>query len=179
MMKQALKLFHVSEEQGVAIFKPRPVGAWDERVAGNAVWAIDEAHLPNYLLPRECPRVTYVRAATTTPKDAQKFFGISRAARIIALEPGWLERAMTTTIFVYELPARSFVCIDEHAGHYTSAEPVKPTGMKAVRNPLAAMLTHDVELRIVKDLLALHQNVARSSLSFSSTRLRNARRQPA
>ena len=47
-------LFHVSEEFGIDRFEPRP----SEYVSGFVVWAIDTDRLRNYLLPRECPRVT-------------------------------------------------------------------------------------------------------------------------
>ena len=55
----ALRLFHVSEESRIKVFNPRPVPSPDAGVAGEAVWAVDEVHLPNYLLPRDCPRVTF------------------------------------------------------------------------------------------------------------------------
>jgi hypothetical protein len=49
-------LFHVSEEAGLARFEPRPSPSADAPV----VWAVDADRLRNYLLPRECPRVTYM-----------------------------------------------------------------------------------------------------------------------
>jgi hypothetical protein len=48
-------LFHVSEDSGIERFEPRPSRYADEPV----VWAIDADRLRNYLLPRQCPRVTY------------------------------------------------------------------------------------------------------------------------
>ncbi len=33
------------------------------------VWAVDRFHLHNYLLPRDCPRVTYYTAPTSAPED--------------------------------------------------------------------------------------------------------------
>jgi Family of unknown function (DUF6886) len=170
------RLFHISDQPGIAQFDPRPVNGLDLRVSDDAVWAIDEPHLPNYLVPRDCPRVTYVCDARTSTVDRQHFFGPSRARRIIAIEPRWLERAMTEPIFVYEMPPATFECIDAHAGHHISRHAVSPLGVRRIGNPIAEMLEHDVELRVVQDLLALHEAVAGSTLSFSSTRLRNVSR---
>lgn len=169
-------LFHISEEPGISLFEPRLVGGWDRRVDGLAVWAIDEEHLPNYLLPRDCPRVTYVCDASTTQADREHFFGASTARRIIAIEPAWIERAVSTPIYLYDMPADSFSCIDTHAGHYISRVTVVPSNVQRIDSPLTEMLKHNVEVRIVKELFALHAAVAGSSLSFSSTRLANAGR---
>jgi hypothetical protein len=53
--------FHVSEDGGIQRFEPR-VSAHGESL----VWAIDGGHLRNYLLPRDCPRVTYYAGRQTT-----------------------------------------------------------------------------------------------------------------
>lgn len=168
------RLFHVSEQPNISRFDPRPVNAFGSRVVGAAVWAIDEEHLPNYLVPRDCPRVTYVCNAQTSLADRQRFFGASNAKRIIAIEADWLERAMSQPIYLYEMPPTTFECIDAHAGHYISRQPIFPLGVRRIGNPIAEMLKHDVELRIVKDLPALHEAVVESTLSFSNTRLQNA-----
>ena len=82
-------LYHISEEAGIEVFVPRPVKNQSCGVEGNAVWAIDEEHLANYLLPRDCPRVTYFIDAKTTMADVAKFFGHTYATRAIAVEtPG-------------------------------------------------------------------------------------------
>ena len=48
-------LFHVREESGIEQFEPRAQAEGTDAV----VWAIDGRRLRNYLVPRECPRVTY------------------------------------------------------------------------------------------------------------------------
>ena len=68
-------LFHVSEESGIERFEPRPSQYPDEPV----VWAIDADRLRNYLLPRECPRVTYYAGRETTAADVERFLGPSAA----------------------------------------------------------------------------------------------------
>jgi hypothetical protein len=55
-------LFHVSEEPGIERFAPRPSRNTDEP----AVWGIDAARLRTYLVPRDCPRVTYYAGRGTT-----------------------------------------------------------------------------------------------------------------
>jgi hypothetical protein len=54
-------LFHVSEQADIDVFERR----WSESAGQRLVWAIDEDHLRNYLLPRECPRVTFYAGAQT------------------------------------------------------------------------------------------------------------------
>jgi len=76
-------LFHVSEEPGIERFEPRASESARDRV----VWAIDALHLRNYLVPRECPRVTYYAGRATTTADAERFLGSSTA--VIAVERGW------------------------------------------------------------------------------------------
>lgn len=176
MVVDSTKLFHVSEEPDIALFKPRPVSNSDRRVNGFAVWAIDEEHLPGYLLPRDCPRVTYARGPRTTVSDDEHFFGISTARSIIAIEARWIEPAMNIPVYAYEMPAKAFEALDSHAGHYISRVAVEPLRVRKISNPLAEMLKHDVEVRIVKYLPSLHESVAKSTLSFSNTRLRNAAR---
>lgn len=51
------RLFHVSEDSGIEVFEPRPAALFPN--LGPVVWAVAESHLVNYLLPRECPRVTF------------------------------------------------------------------------------------------------------------------------
>lgn len=64
-------LFHISEESGIARFEPRASEYTQEAV----VWGIDAEHLRNYLVPRECPRVTYYAGPQTSPADVERFLG--------------------------------------------------------------------------------------------------------
>lgn len=166
------QLFHVSEEAGISRFEPRPVAATETRFEGPAGWAIDLEHLPNYLVPRDCPRVTFTGAPITKSDDRSRFFGPSQAKRIIASQARLAVQALETPEYGYELPPATFQRIDVHAGHFISLVVVVPLGVRRVEKPLAEMLAHDVELRVVRHLLALHEQVMRSTLSFSSTRLR-------
>lgn len=88
-------LFHVSEGE-IGRFEPRPTASVNEPV----VWAVDGRRLHNYLLPRDCPRVTFYAGAATTADDAERFLGTSPA--VVAVESAWLEPAS---------PERSGNCI--------------------------------------------------------------------
>ena len=54
-----MRLFHVSEEENIEVFEPRLPNRNDLDKNVGLVWAIDEARLPNFLTPRDCPRITY------------------------------------------------------------------------------------------------------------------------
>src|SRR5262245_7545853 len=75
-------LFHISEEAGIERFEPRPSKYTDEPV----VWALDADRLRNYLVPRDCPRVTYYASRTTTAANVERFLGSSPA--VVAVESG-------------------------------------------------------------------------------------------
>src|SRR5918995_828962 len=76
-------LFHVSEQAGIEVFEPR----WSEIAGGSVVWAIDADHLRNYLVPRDCPRVTYYAGRETTAADVERFLGSGPS--VVAVESGW------------------------------------------------------------------------------------------
>ena len=81
-------LWHVSEDSAIERFEPHvsATAARDEPL----VWAIDTRHLPMYWFPRDCPRGTFWATPATSPEDAEGLlFG---AARVHAVEAGWLER---------------------------------------------------------------------------------------
>jgi hypothetical protein len=161
-------LFHVSEESDIKRFEPRPSPYADEPV----VWAIDADRLRNYLLPRECPRVTYYAGRQTTAADVERFLGSSPA--VIAVESTWLERLQSCRLYCYHLPPETFECFDECAGYFVSRRPVVPTQVQVVDDLLAALLGRGVELRFVPNLWPLRDAVVSSTLQFSLIRMRNA-----
>lgn len=161
-------VFHVSEEAGIARFEPRPM----PRHPGNAVWAIDAAHLPHYLLPRDCPRACWARGAATTEADAARF--ASSAPRVIAVEWAWLARIRRTRLHVYAFDAAPFAPLDDIAGYVISRVGVTPVAVAEVDDVLRALAAREVELRIVPSLWPLHDAIAASSLDFSIIRMRNA-----
>lgn len=161
-------LFHVSEESGIERFEPRAPEDGGEPV----VWAIDALRLRNYLLPRECPRVTYYARRETTPADVERFLGSSLA--VVAVESGWLERLRYCRLYCYHLPPETFECIDECAGYFVSRVPVMPARIEVFDDPIVELLRRGIELRFVPSLWPLRDAVVTSSLQFSLIRMRNA-----
>ena len=89
---------------------PRPLPTAPEPV----VWALDAAHLRNYLLPRDCPRVTFYAGPQTTEADRARF--LRGSAAVIVIEDGWLSRLRACRLYCYHLPAEPFECVDDCAG---------------------------------------------------------------
>jgi len=157
----APRLFHVSEEAGIARFEPRP----NYRVAGEMVWAVDEAHLVNFLTPRDCPRITYRAGPRTTPQDAQRF--LAGAPCVVAFEAAWLERVRACTLHIYEMPAGGFEPELAAAGYWISREAVTPVAARAEPDLLGALARAGAEVRVLQAFWPLCDAVAGSSLEFS------------
>lgn len=162
-------LFHVSEEPNIQLFQPRP----SEYTAEPVVWAIDAAHLRNYLVPRDCPRVTYYAGAQTTAADRTQFLGSSGA--VLAIEEDWVDRVRQCRLYCYTLTSLSFECIDECAGYFISRVAVAPVAVELVEDVVFALQRRGVEIRILPNLWPLRDAVVASSLLFSNIRMRNAR----
>jgi hypothetical protein len=158
-------LFHVSEDADIRVFIPRPAPLTTEPV----VWAIDAAHLRNYLLPRNCPRVTYARGPRTSVADAERF--VSEGRPVVAIEWNWLERAERTPLVCYSLPRDSFELHDATAGYFVARERVIPAHVEIIARPLERLRELGVELRVLPNLWALHEAVAASTLDFSMIRM--------
>ncbi len=165
-------LFHVSEIEGITRFDPRPTRPRVGAPEGNMVWAIGDAHLHMYLLPRDCPRIAFWARADSTPDDAHRFMSNTTAQCVMAIESQWLARAMNHRLYIYSLPTATFELEDANAGHYVSRQSVVPTNVQIIDHPLAHMVQRDVELRIMPSLWELREAVVDSSMSFSITRMR-------
>jgi len=169
-----LKLWHVSEQPDIAVFEPRLPSNRDAAVATPVVWAVDDACLPHYLVPRDCPRVAFRALPTTTPRDLAHFFD-DGDRHVMAIEQDWHARAQSTPLFLYALPAASFRCIDANAGYHVSDRAVQPEAVHRLAQPLSLLSERGVALRVVSHLWPLAREVVASSLGFSCIRMRNAR----
>lgn len=165
-------LLHISEVSDIRTFEPRVAQPGDEAL----VWAIGSERLHNYLLPRDCPRVTFYAGPATSATDQARFLAGSSA--VIAIEGGWYERARDTRLFCYELPPDTFECIDPGAGYFVSREPVLPTRVEVISDPIGDLVGRGLEVRLLPDLWPLHDAVVASTLQFSMIRMRNARARP-
>lgn len=166
------RLFHVSEEAGIELFAPRPPPSPDAGVVGDCVFAVDEEHLVNFLLPRDCPRITFRAGPQTTADDAARF--LAGAEKVVAFEAAWLERVRACALRLYELPQQTFSLALPEAGYWISRETVRPTAEHARTNLVDALIEAGAEVRILQDFWPLCDAVAASSLKFSIIRKRNA-----
>jgi hypothetical protein len=168
-MRISERLFHVSDIAGITRFEPRA-----DAHGRHLVWAIGESRLHNYLLPRDCPRVTYYATAATTAADRAAFFSASNAESVIAIEKTWLPALQNSALHVYELASETFQLEDAVAAYYVCPRAVTPVAHYEVPVPLHALLERPIELRLLSSLWPLRDAVVASSLGFSIIRLRNA-----
>lgn len=173
-----MRLFHFSDEPGIARFEPRPARIPVARRAGFAwlngplVWAIDEAHEPLYLFPRECPRILIWPTDTTTPQDRARWFGDSGARMIAFMEAAWAMRHASAIVHRYEFSPETFEDIRD-AGMRVSRRPAIPIRVDALSDLPRELASRNVELRALPSLLPL-KGIWQTSLHASGLRLRNA-----
>jgi Family of unknown function (DUF6886) len=168
MCNGAGMLYHISEESDIVRFVPRP----SEYANGLVVGAIEERRLCNYLLPRECPRVTYYAGPATGAADVDRFLGSSPA--VVAIESGWLDRVRLARLYGYHMPPETFECLDACAGYFVSPVPVIPSRVEVFDHVLGELVRRGVELRVLPTLWPLRDAVVASSLQFSLVCMRNA-----
>lgn len=167
-------LYHISDRPDIERFVPRPAPSKNSGQTGNMVWAVDYVHLHNYLLPRECPRVTFYALPTSDHYDIERLMGCSTAKYVIAIETGWLPKVREEYLYQYEFLSDAFVLVDQGAGYYISREAVVPHSVTPIPDLLDQLMQHDVELRIMPSLWKLRESVIHSTLQFSIIRMRNA-----
>jgi hypothetical protein len=169
------RLFHVSEELGIEVFEPRPSPSHFEAITGDVVFAISDRLLHNYLLPRECPRVTYYVHPKTTEEDRKRFFGESTAQFIITVPSQWYDVINTTVLHCYEFAPDNFTLLDDCAGYYISHQPEQPIAVTEISDPIGEILSRKAELRFSPAIVPLSEAISGSSLGFSLIRMRNAK----
>lgn len=165
-------LYHFSEDPAIAVFAPHR--AKTSNLSEPLVWAIDEWHAPMYYLPRDCPRACFWPGPQTTAEDRARWFGHTPARMVIAIESGWLARLRETALYRYTMPDEAFELQDATAGHWVCRQSVRPRSVEPVGDLLATLAAAGVELRIMPAIVPLWEQVIRSTLAFSGTRLRNA-----
>ena len=161
----------MSEEANLRVFEPRRIES--ASVTDPVVWAIDEPHLVNYLLPRDCPRVTFGPGPNTSEVDRARFL-TAGPRRVVAIEAEWLTRAMNVVLYIYSLPAQTFELFDATAGYWLSREEVRPQGITVLPSALLEIARRGAEVRVLERLWPLHETVVSSTLEFSMIRMRNA-----
>ncbi len=168
------KLYHISEEPRIKIFHPRPSPQKYGSIKGSVVFAISDKMLHNYLVPRDCPRVTYYIGPQTSESDKKKFFGESTCKYIINVEKAWAERINNIKLYEYAFDPSNFVLLDETAGYYISDKPETPLSITGIKNVRSELDKRSVELRFLQEIAGLAKDIANSTLNFSIIRMRNS-----
>lgn len=169
-----MRLFHVSEESDIEVFHPRLPDRKDLDQNTGLVWAIDERCLPNFLTPRDCPRVAYHVGPETSRADRERFISSQSCAHVLAIEQRWFPALLKTVLYLYEFDPKGFALQDEVAGYYVSAAAQTPIGKERMDDLPAALFARGVELRVVDSLWDLADAVQKSTLRWSLCRMRNA-----
>jgi len=173
-VEHKMRLFHVSENPDIQVFHPRLPARRDLDPNTGLVWAVDEARLPNFLTPRDCPRVTYHAGPETTEADKRLFFSSSGITHAVVIEQKWYTAMQNTTLYVYEFDAGEFVLQDPIAGYYVSKTTQHPLRKFVLTDLFAELMNRNIEIRIVDQLWDIAEAVQTSSLNWSLCRMRNA-----
>jgi hypothetical protein len=172
-------LHHISDLPDITRFDPRPVAAASVTPLtpeGAMVWAVDEQHVHNYYLPRDCPRVTFYALPTSSAEDVERLLGQSTARYIVAIESGWFKEVTKCRLSMSTSCRRTASSFRTKAlAINISHEPVTPLAVRPINDLLGELLKHDVELHILLSLGKLRDAVVGSTLQFSIIRWRNAR----
>lgn len=169
-----MRLFHISENGNIPLFEPKPSPSFFPELKEDVVFAISETLVHNYLVPRDCPRVTYYAGENTTQRDIDHFVGETSAKYIMAMESRWIDALCKTTLYCYEFPAPSFRLLDACAGYFISRVKTYPLHVTRIDDLLQALAVRNVELRFMPSLQRLANAVKVSTLNFSLIRMRNA-----
>jgi hypothetical protein len=161
-------LFHVSDAAPVTVMRPRPSPPGTPHEGRPLVWAVDEEHLVNYLLPRQCPRVTWAARGCAAP-----LLG-SPARRVVAIEHGWGPRLLGAGLSVHRLDPASFTVLDAGAGYWVSEREAAVAGVRRVDDCFAAVAGTGAELRLTPTLWPYVDAVREGAGEFSAIRMRNA-----
>jgi hypothetical protein len=168
-----MTLYHISENPDIKVFEPRPSPSQYNSINEDIVFAVSDRFLYNYLLPRECPRVSYYANALSSQKDVDTYIG-SGANRIVVTESKWKDRIAATTLYCYGFSPESFSLLDANAGYYISKEKVYPVSTRVVIDLPERLKERNVDLRYVPSLFDIARKIQESTLSFSLIRMRNA-----
>lgn len=170
-----MRLFHVSEEENIEIFLPRIPDRNDLDKTVGLVWAIDERRLPNFLTPRNCPRVTYHIGKNTSESDKDRFFTSSTVNHVVVIEHDWFDRMRNTTLYLYEFDPSDFELQDEIAGYYVAKTAQKPIAKYKIDDLFAELTARNIEIRITDNLWKIADEVKTSTLNWSLCRMKNAK----
>jgi len=165
-----MRLFHVSEDDNIQIFNPR-LPKRDDLDKIGLVWAINEHCLPNFLTPRNCPRVTYHVGSRTNLTDIQKYISSKDCRHVLAIESNWFEVMKKTKLYLYEFDTSTFYLQDENAGYYVSKEFQVPINKLQISDLFFELYKRNVEVRILNNLWDISDEIKTTSLNWSMCRM--------
>ena len=168
-----MRLVHVSEEPDIKVFVPRVPYRDDLDKSKGLVWALTEHQLKKFLTPRDCPRIAYNADGSTTHEDFKKYF-TAPSRYCLAIEDGWFKRMAAATIYAYEFDKKNFY-FDSKAGFYVSDQTETPVSVTVYDDLFAALFEMDVEVRIMKNLWGLADEIKKTTLHLSMCRMVNAK----
>jgi hypothetical protein len=171
-----MRLFHVSENPTIKLFEPMKPKRVDLDQSTALVWAICERTLPNFLTPRDCPRVTYHVSTSTTKEDKLTYFSSSLTNHCVAIEQAWFEALLKTELTIYEFDPKNFVLQDDIAGYYVSHQTEVPINQFTIKDIPKALFENNIELRILPELFTLRDRIIKSSLNWSMCRMKHAKK---
>ena len=163
-------LHHVSDASRLHELVPRPSPPGTEHAGRLLVWAVDAERLPNYLLPRDCPRVCWA----ASPDDADQPLLATPAPRVVVVEQGWLPALRDAHLFVHVLDPDGFELLDPAAGYWVSERTAAVREVREVHDCLDALAAAGVEIRVTTDLWPYLDAVVARGGEFSGIRMRNA-----
>lgn len=169
-----MRLFHVSEEPDITVFKPRLPTRKDLDPTVGLVWAFDETRLPNFLTPRDCLRVTYHVGPHTTEADKTRFFSSTGISHAVVIEHKWFKAMKNATLYLYEFDLSCFVLQDDVAGYYVAKTTQHPIAKYILTDLFGELFARNVEVRIVDNLWDIAEAVKASTLNWSLCRMANA-----
>ena len=175
-----MKLYHVSDIPDIEVFEPRLIPQEGAPPDVKLVWAVGERLLHNFLVPRDCPRVTFYVGPHTSEQDASDLMGDTVSDYVVTIETGWLDRMRNQTLYLYEMPPDTFVLYGNDPGpeHYVSEQAVVPVSVIVVDDLVKAMVGRGVEFRVTPSLWPLRDRVTASTIQYSCYRMRNAQPRP-
>lgn len=164
-----MAVYHYSEDPTIEEFAPRM-----SRLGEPLVWAVDAERAPLYLLPRDCPRVTFWPTARTTAEDLERWWSHVAGRIVVAIEAGWLERLRACRLYRYSFDARGFEPLRDDAWMWVSRTAARPAAVEPMGDLLERQAMAGAELRLCQSLVPLGRAIWRSTLHTSMIRMRNA-----
>ncbi len=163
-------MYHVSEEANIKEFIPRTPTRSDMNPQVGLVWALCERTLPNFLTPRNCPRVTYHVGAQTTQSDIEKYIP-KHFTHVVIIEKDWIERLQNTVLYIYEFDGMDFFLQDECAGYYVSEKTQIPCVVHKTTDLEAELKKYNTELKAVDNLWNIADEIKNTTLNWSLCRM--------